>query len=183
MNRRLGKEIRCILPAAMGALVIPMGIQVCLGHTHFFRNDGIPIFAMFIAFVAASSFGSEWSNGTFTFLLTQPIGRTGLWNYKLAVLGVAIISISIAFALSTASPERDWPLLLLPVLCALGLTPWLTLLFRDGLVGAAVTLAIEWGILALGFQMFRWRVLALDERHLSGARLAAVISAASLVSL
>jgi hypothetical protein len=183
MNRRLGKEIRCIMPAAMGALVIPMGIQLCLGHTHFFRNDGIPIFALFIAFVAASSFGSEWSNGTFTLLLTQPISRTGLWNYKLAVLSVTIISISIAFALSIASPEHDWPLLLLPVLCALGLTPWLTLLFRDGLVGAAVTLAIEWGILALGFQMFRWRVLALDERHLSGARLAAVIAAASLLSL
>jgi hypothetical protein len=185
MNRRLGKEFRCIMPAAIGALVIPIGIQVCLGHTHFFRNDGIPIFAMFVAFVAASSFGSEWSNSTFTFLLTQPISRTGLWNYKSAVLSATIVSISIAFALSTASPERDWPLLLLPVLCALGLTPWLSLLFRDGLVGAAATLAIEWVILALGFQMFRWRTLTLDERNLglSGARLASVIAAASLVSL
>jgi hypothetical protein len=182
LNPQLRKEIRGLLPAALAALAIPVGVQLCLGHTHHVANDGIPIFALFVAFLAASSFGPEVSQGTLTSLLVQPLRRVNLWNYKLAVLAVGIILVSVPFALSTAHPERDWLLLLLPTLCAVGLTPWLTLLFRDGIVAAAVTLGTESAILLLGYQMFRWRLLTPDERQLSAERQTAVIVAAALLA-
>jgi ABC-type transport system involved in multi-copper enzyme maturation permease subunit len=90
LNPQLRKEIRGLLPAALAALTIPIGIQLCLGHTHHVANDGIPIFALFVAFLAASSFGPEVSQGTLTSLLVQPLSRVNLWNYKLAVLAVGV---------------------------------------------------------------------------------------------
>jgi hypothetical protein len=117
-----------------------------------------------------------------TSLLVQPLRRVNLWNYKLAVLAVGVIVVSVPFALSTAHPGHDWLLLILPMLCAVGLTPWLTLLFRDGIVATAVTLATEAAILMFGFQMFRWRTLTLDERQLSVNRKTAIITAAALLA-
>ena len=182
MNTQLRKEIRGLTPAALAALVIPIGIQLCLGHTHHVANDGIPIFALFVALLAASSFGPEVSQGTLTSLLVQPLRRVNLWNYKLAVLAVGVILVSVPFALSTARPGHDWLLLILPTLCAVGLTPWLTLLFRDGIVATAVTLGTEATVLLLGFQMFRWRILTPDERQLSVERQTAIIVATALLA-
>jgi hypothetical protein len=182
MSPQLRKEIRCVLPAAIAALVIPIGVQLCLGRTHYVANDGLPFFALFTALLAASSFGFEWTYGTLPLLLTQPVRRADLWLYKSAVLATLLAVITAAFTLCTFHPANQFPLLLLAALAAFGITPWLTLLFRDGLIATAITLLIEWVIFALAWQMFRWRLLLPEERELSGTRYTAAAIAVVLGS-
>jgi hypothetical protein len=145
-------------------------------------NDGLPFFALFTVLLAASSFGSEWTCGTLPLLLAQPVRRADLWLYKSAVLAVLLAVITVAFTLCTFHPTHQFPLLILAALAAFGITPWLTLLFRDGLIATAVTLLVEWVILGLAMQMFRWRVLVPEERLLSGTRYTAAAIAVVLCS-
>ncbi|HEY1685685.1 MAG TPA: hypothetical protein VGG19_13035 [Tepidisphaeraceae bacterium] len=183
MSPQLRKEIRCLLPATLASLVIPICVQLCLGRMHYRANDSVPIFALFVTLVAASSFGVELREGTLGMLLTQPIRRRKLWLFKSVVLGGALIIVFASYAFSTTMPAREYPLLFLLVLCAFGMTPWLTLKFRDGLIAAVTTLIVEWVIVILAFQMFRWRTLHPDEMHLSGGRYAWTIIAAIVCSI
>ena len=170
MNRQIRKEVRGLLPAVLAALVVPLAAQVFLGPVHFRANDSIPIFAVLAAFAGASSFGGECGDGTLGMLLAQPIGRGKLWVMKTGVLAVMMSVVIVVYGMSISGDGRDWPLVLVTAVCAVGVTPWLTLKFGDGLIAAAVTLVVEWVIVVLAFQAFRWRPLVAEERVLSGAR-------------
>jgi hypothetical protein len=182
VNGQLCKELRCTLPAAIAAFGIPAGVQLCLGRTHYTSNDGIPLFALCTALLGASPFGSEYAHGTLPFLLAQPVRRTSIWIQKTAILASLLAGVTALFILCTYQPARQMPLLLLPPIAALGLTPWLTLVFRDGLIGAALTVMFEWVVLLLAMQLFRWRLLLPSEREFSGSRYAAAAIAVCLCS-
>ncbi len=87
MNTLVKKEIRLLLPIWLVAMALAI---VSAWHC---RPDNpgrfiLPLYGM--ALLAVTSFGREFSFGTFGMLLAQPISRSELWRAKLAVLAGAL---------------------------------------------------------------------------------------------
>jgi ABC-type transport system involved in multi-copper enzyme maturation permease subunit len=165
MNPLVKKEIRLLLPAWIGAMllaIVPAWVAGTVCNLNDFNSRwlmdflvraGIPvIFALGILLLGLSSFGQEFSQGTFTVLLSQPVERSRIWWTKIVVLSIAFltvwltatISISCQFYLhdyfpynqpvhSTEFEEFDYAVgfLTLSVLAVFSGGLWTTLLLRQ----------------------------------------------------
>lgn len=99
MTVLLRKEIRSLFPA----WIVTMGATSLIA---FVRPSIVPEL-MFVAGIGClllgiTSFGSEFSQGTFSLLLAQPVPRKRIWWIKTITLGAALLSIAIMGAVSSA---------------------------------------------------------------------------------
>jgi len=105
MNALLSKEVRLELPALGAALALAI-LPVWL-----FRKDGMisPAemalypFGLATLLLALSSFGREFSLGTFALNLVQPRARGQLWRTTISVLFCSMAAVFVAWALSCAA--------------------------------------------------------------------------------
>jgi len=92
MTVLLRKEIRSLFPAWVMSIAAAALIA-------FVRPNAAPtllfVAGMGCVLLGITSFGSEFSQGTFSLLLAQPIPRNRIWRLKTITLGAALLSIAV----------------------------------------------------------------------------------------
>lgn len=117
-----------------------------------FHLDVVALMAYVVGAVTlgAHVIGHEYAHRTLGTLLTQPARRTSILAVKLAVLIVAVLSLTALAWLGPYSPILRFPdraavdsrVVLLPTLLGLTLAPYLALVARSTLGGAVFTIAV-----------------------------------------
>jgi hypothetical protein len=154
----VGKEIRALLP--MWALSIAgLGGAFVWGESFW----GLIAYGAGVLALGAQSVGQEYAYRTLPLLLSQPIDRRRLLVLKAAVLVPMLLTLlaiaGLVFPYADGrgySTGRGLAVLLLPVLCSLLLTPWLTMLCRSPLAGVVFSIALPGGILTLARVLSPW---------------------------
>jgi ABC-type transport system involved in multi-copper enzyme maturation permease subunit len=113
MNPLVKKEIRLLLPAWIAAMVLVVFspwisvLVACLIYTspdEWIAQGGLhfwlPLAAFGFLFLGLTSFGQEFSSGTFSTLLSQPMERGRLWQIKITTLALAFVSVWVVALLS-----------------------------------------------------------------------------------
>lgn len=113
MSALVKKEVRLLLPgwiAAMLLAIVPawisgaawnMDYSVNQAQSGFWLDGLVPlVFALGVLFLGLSSFGQEFSLGTFTVLLSQPTERSRVWRIKIVILVMAFLSVWTAAVVS-----------------------------------------------------------------------------------
>ena len=150
----LAKEIRALFPtyaAALGSIAIG-----CVSSSYLLIALGLLGFAFGSVALGAQSFGLEYSHRTLGLLLSQPIDRRRVFFYKLAVLSVMLVTLTVAILVlyddllrRAASPHTEPSMLMLAAACGLFVAPTLTMICRSTLAGIVFTVAIP-GLLSVG---------------------------------
>jgi len=92
MNPLVKKEIRLLLPVWLAVLVLEVALPWTAENTE--ASPMAPVFFFFgMILLAVDSFGREFSLGTFSSLMSQPMERRQIWRTKITVLllGAALI--------------------------------------------------------------------------------------------
>lgn len=100
MTVLLRKEIRSLLPAwivTMAATALIAFVRPNIANVLLF---GVAIGCVLLGI---TSFGSEFSQGTFSVLLAQPIPRARIWWTKTMTLGVALLSVAVTVFVALAT--------------------------------------------------------------------------------
>lgn len=124
----------------------------------------IAVFAYAAVFLGAQSVGHEYSHGTLTMVLAQPVNRARLYIVKLAVLMTMIVILAAATALALGSELRTVPremratFLGLPVLGAVLIAPYMTMVARSVLGGALMSLFAGGWVWIILLLEAAWRV-------------------------
>lgn len=113
MTPLIRKEIRLLLPgwiAAMILAIVPAWIagtawrlnySVNVAQSGFWLEGVTPvIFALGLLLLGLSPFGQEFSQGTFTVLLSQPTERLRIWRTKIALAAAAFLIVWLAAIVS-----------------------------------------------------------------------------------
>jgi hypothetical protein len=113
MNALIKKEIRLLLPAWIAAMLLAIfAVWIIPAWSELPTNDLLPantssIYAAIglastlgFLFLGVASFGQEFSFGTFSFLLSQPIPRRRVWLIKTVMLVIAFVSVISALIIS-----------------------------------------------------------------------------------
>jgi len=98
MNALIRKEVRLLLPAWIGAMILAVAPALTRVFGNGFYGLTVPpvlgtiLLAPLLGMIllALASFGQEFSSGTFSLLLAQPVPRQRLWRVKTVVLAVAL---------------------------------------------------------------------------------------------
>ena len=99
MNPLVKKEIRLLLPAWVAAILLAIAsLLLTIGHAGIiYLIEPIDLNILCLLFggslLGIASFGPEFSSGTFTLLLSQPIERRRIWFIKTTVLALAFASV------------------------------------------------------------------------------------------
>ena len=168
MNALVKKEIRLLLPAWVTAMLLVIAPVMLDG----FFDDYHPaetIVAMTWYVTAAAcillgltSFGREFSSGTFSLLLGQPRRREELWRAKVGVLLFSLIPILLflSFVSQKFTPVFGGvePVLIWLVTVCVAVTGglWTTLLFRQIIASFWISVLLPFGIFVT--------VLTLDDQ-------------------
>lgn len=174
MNALLRKEIRLLRPSFVTALLL--ACSVWLVPTASGPNSGLWVLLMLLpcglcpvmaVVMALDTFGREFSLGTFSDLLSQPISRARIWRTKTLVLAVALTLIAavcwISFRLhhpSEFTEDNVRPMTIAVVLIALAAFAgglWTVLLIRQGAAAFWFALLVPAALLMI--------VAELTERH------------------
>lgn len=153
----IGKEFRALLPMWLAVVAAMVGARQ-LGRG--FEFLGAPAFFIGSAALGAMSFGQEYTYRTVGLLLTLPVSRNRIWASKLLLLLAFVTSLAIlafylqAFGNASAAPGR---VLVLTVLAAVGLAPWLAMLSRSALGGTVFAVSIP-GMLFVASQVIGQQV-------------------------
>ena len=144
LSRQVIVEIRTLWPAWLASLFVM--IASAMVNVEPFRGLGIAAYPLGIAALGALSVGHEYGHRTLTLLLSQPERRERLFLVKLGVLGAMLLTIGAVAGPSVFPRMRGEPgvglaFVLLP-LVGLCVAPWLTMVFRSAIAGAAFTLAM-----------------------------------------
>jgi ABC-type transport system involved in multi-copper enzyme maturation permease subunit len=150
MKALVEKEIRMLLPAFAGALVLAILPVWLLPYDSWNHPDFSVYFLYFgIATLSLSSFGREIGLNTLSFMLAQPLDRSRIWWAKAAVLGVLVALAFDAWWLSGRlsslyRPEPQEALALVGVFIAVSAAGalWMTLLLRQMAAAFWLTLLI-----------------------------------------
>ncbi len=148
MNALVKKEIRLLLPSWIAALLLAVAPPWLYKG---WGGDAGTVFMMLLwagtVFLVVSAFGREFSLGTFSLLLAQPVPRTRIWRTKVCLLAPALITVFGVYVLNlwcaAAGSDFHWQTLLFEgvlVLAAYSSGLWSTLLFRQ--VAAAFWIAL-----------------------------------------
>ena len=100
MNPLLRKEIRLVLPAWLAVLLLEMGLPWIVNDQDAAITYAPGYFFFGMVLLAVDSFGREFSLGTFSSLMAQPLERRQVWRTKLAVLLAAAALIFAAYFIS-----------------------------------------------------------------------------------
>ena len=156
------KEFRALLPlwsvCAAGLLASALDLPLPI------RSAAAAIYIPSCAALGAYAFGHEYVHGTMPLLLAQPIARSRIYLVKLGVLALLVAALR-ALLFVVPFPEGRSPfaslIVPLPMLAALFVAPWLTLITRMPLAGAMFSLSLSSMVLL----MAEW--LALGEYGMS----------------
>ncbi len=108
MNRLLKKEIRLLLPVWLAVLMLEVALP-WIGHDPGESIITSPVFFFFgIVLLAVDPFGREFSLGTFSSLMAQPVNRRQIWRTKISVLLLGAILIYAAFVGSCELRLHHW---------------------------------------------------------------------------
>jgi hypothetical protein len=152
------KELRVGLPV-LGAAVTAMAFSAVLAGGRF-RGLGIIAYTVGAASLGSLAFGHEFTLRTLSSLLMLPRSRYATMAVKLAVLVALLLPLAVAgrlLAFRGFSPDRDPEMTIifwLPLVSAVGIAPWLTLLLRSATAGMAFSLAVP-GFMFCG-ALVRW---------------------------
>jgi len=160
MTRVLGvqtaKELRQLLPwwAAVATTMVVLGElsarQPRSDVKFFFDSELLFLASYFAGAVAlgALAIGHEYSHRTLTSLLAQPIDRKHLLWRKLSILAIVLLALALvarwqvpAMIIEGNGLGTDVALFGLPLLLAVSIAPWSTMVSRGPLAGAIFTLA------------------------------------------
>ncbi|MGH7992911.1 MAG: hypothetical protein ACREDQ_05305 [Limisphaerales bacterium] len=106
MNPLVKKEIRLLLPTWIAAVLLTItSLLLTIGRDgiiYLFEPIDLHIFLLLLGatFLSIASFGQEFSSGTFTLSLSQPIERRRIWFIKTTVLALAFASIFLTLLVS-----------------------------------------------------------------------------------
>jgi ABC-type transport system involved in multi-copper enzyme maturation permease subunit len=104
MNPLIKKEIRLLLPAWVAAMllaIVPVWIASVWSNFPPQETLYVPFaFDLGILLLSITSFGQEFSLGTFSIFLSQPTERRRVWLVKTTVLAVAFILVFLAMVVS-----------------------------------------------------------------------------------
>jgi ABC-type transport system involved in multi-copper enzyme maturation permease subunit len=113
MSPLVKKEIRLVLPAwivAMLLAIVPAWVggmawnldhSVNLAEAGFWLEGATPvIFALGLLLLGLTPFGQEFSQGTFTVLLSQPVDRSRVWRTKIFLVATAFLVVWLAAVIS-----------------------------------------------------------------------------------
>ncbi|HEY5041169.1 MAG TPA: hypothetical protein VIK53_04135 [Verrucomicrobiae bacterium] len=101
MNALVKKEIRLLLPSFL--IGIALTFANCFWKQDFSSQYGVVNYSGFVVFVsfvfcpaiavfmALNSFGAEFSAGTFSMLLAQPVSRSRVWWMKVSALATGLL--------------------------------------------------------------------------------------------
>jgi hypothetical protein len=171
----VAKEIRALTPvwalcvAGLGGSFVS-GANIPLGLIAY----GLGVLAL-----GAQSVGHEYSHRTLPLLLVQPVARRRLLKRKAAVLVPMVLTVLAAAAfVFRYAYGPDWAAtrqvalltLALPVLCALLLAPWLTMVCRSALAGVVFSIALPGVIMTLT------AVLVRPSGMVSNVRIGAILA-------
>jgi D-alanyl-D-alanine carboxypeptidase len=148
MSPQLYKELRSISTFFFAALLVPLVVVVSRSRApHLLAQDSevaIWSYITFTALLASSPIGSEMTHGAMLMLLSQPVRRSRVWNFKMLLLGGALAIVALALVLVWPTVGlKDRYLFVLTALFAFGVTPWLGILAGDSLTAAVLTVAVE----------------------------------------
>ena len=151
MNAILRKEVRLLMPAWIAALLqatLPSLFLISIGYRN--HSDLGPLIfgplGFGILLMGLASFGQEFSAGTFSILLAQPIPRRKIWRLKIGILSLASLTVLASFLICFAEAEgmqfarlARFPAVVLGQILAftvsmtmiLGTALWTTILFRQ----------------------------------------------------
>ena len=168
MTPLIKKEIRLLLPAWLAVLVLEAGLPWIGSDRDITINSAPLFFFLGMVLLAVDSFGREFSLGTFSSLMVQPLERRQLWRTKLAVLLAAAALVFAAFFISCglrlghtpgfpgpipANLEHDFRWAMLAsgtvMLVALAGGLWTALLLRQSATAFWITLLAPMGLLAV----------------------------------
>jgi ABC-type transport system involved in multi-copper enzyme maturation permease subunit len=146
MNALVRKEIRLILPGWIAAMILAIAPAWFVPRTELelWRkgDSGYWMLSIWLAFgllfPALASFGQEFTLGTFSDLLAQPVARNRIWRLKLGVLTAAALAALVAALLSFLCRFGGTPVVwlfalssILLIVVALSGGWWTTLLLRQ----------------------------------------------------
>ncbi|HEX3624763.1 MAG TPA: ABC transporter permease [Verrucomicrobiae bacterium] len=102
MKTLIKKEIRLLLPAWIAAMLVavisPWIVPAFFGEQHpFFFHFMFPLGVLFLGI---TSFGMEFSSGTFSISLSQPMDRRLIWQVKTTILLIAFLAVWMAAVMS-----------------------------------------------------------------------------------
>ena len=146
MNALVRKEIRLLLPAwiaAMSLATLPSVLLSSMGAT-FHSDIGIFYYGPFglgVLLLGLSSFGQEFSSGTFSILLAQPIPRIQIWRLKIKLLAASLLLVWVTLFAALVWGHMSWvddgwmsdPLIVITLIMVTVYSSvlWTTLLFRQ----------------------------------------------------
>jgi len=104
MNAFVRKEVRLLLPAWIAAMLQPMLPSILwISGGHNMHSGVEPLLFAPLGFgvllLGLASFGQEFSAGTFSILLAQPIPRINIWRIKTRLLALALFTVLTSFLL------------------------------------------------------------------------------------
>ena len=146
MKTLLLKEARMLLPVWLAALLLAVVPMWLMSIQPLWSVITLFCLGVGVVLVSVAPFGMEFSNGTFQFLLTQPVPRRRIWLVKLLVVTLALLSVLVLFGFSLErrtlgslyKPDFvDYPFIcsMMILVCIAG-GLWTTLLFRQ--IAAAI---------------------------------------------
>ena len=97
MNPLVKKEIRLLLPGFLAILALEAFAPWFVKDLDFVFGFAPVIFFFGMIILAIDSFGREFSPGTFTLLMSQPVERQQIWRTKITVLLVAAALVFVAY--------------------------------------------------------------------------------------
>ncbi len=101
MNALLRKEVRLLMPAWIAAMLqatLPSMLLISMGERMY--GTEVLLYAPFgfgVLLLALASFGQEFSAGTFSILLAQPVSRNKIWRIKISLLALAVFAVGLSF--------------------------------------------------------------------------------------
>ena len=102
MNPFIKKEIRLLLPSWLAVLSLATLLPWLAGNDPDASFAWMPFFIFFgMVLLAVDSFGREFSLGTFSALMSQPMERRQIWRTKITILAFAAALIFIVFFINS----------------------------------------------------------------------------------
>jgi ABC-type transport system involved in multi-copper enzyme maturation permease subunit len=102
MNPFIKKEIRLLLPSWLAVLSLAALLPWLAGKDPDASFAWMPFFIFFgVILLAVDSFGREFSLGTFSALMSQPMERRQIWRTKITILVLAAALIFIVFFINS----------------------------------------------------------------------------------
>jgi hypothetical protein len=108
MNALVKKEIRLLLPSFLISLLLALSIWLLPEHlgskpgiTNNFLMFSFLFCPVMLVMMILGSFGSEFSSGTFSMLLSQPVSRARIWWTKTLLLAFAVLLVWFAWCYSS----------------------------------------------------------------------------------